>query len=245
MKPMVDTQLRTAFTFGNLDTLGNLKDPKSILKFINSYSNLSFTYTSSDTIEGWTYYNLPVHSSVYCDDSYVLFNLMFFDSNTRDCDPQGQEDIKRVGCVSKTQIDAAQELFRNQRRYLKYNPVNIIFSHQPVQNLANYWSTDDSTMVSGLANQQVTCDTQGSLDMADLFQNQNNVKYFICGKDTDNTFQAKPNTLRTTFMYTGGSGFTGNDKTDRQALILEVKENKVSKCDNPSSNIIPQYFSTS
>jgi hypothetical protein len=46
-------------------------------------------------------------------------------------------------------------------------------------------------------------------------------------------------------MYAKGSGFTGKNKTERGALVFEIKENPVDDCRVPSPNIRPHYFTTS
>jgi hypothetical protein len=99
MKPFVGYQVKNAFTFGDKDLKSNLQDPLLITKYINSYSNLSFTYTSTIAIEGNTYYSLPVHSH-FCYRR-VLFNLQMLDSNCFDCGQKKPFDDE-VGCVSPT-----------------------------------------------------------------------------------------------------------------------------------------------
>jgi hypothetical protein len=78
---------RVAYTLGNFDTLGNLQDPKKIIQYVNAYQDLSLTYLAPDSIEGYTFYGLPVHSSKCADEKNAppLLYLLFFDSNTEYC----------------------------------------------------------------------------------------------------------------------------------------------------------------
>jgi hypothetical protein len=107
---------RVAFTLGNLDTQGNLKDPKKIIQYINSYQDLSMTFISSDSIEGTSFYALPVHSS-QCNRNVPLLYLFFFDSNTDYCKRLRGEplDPNFVGCVSETQISKAADIIYKYR----------------------------------------------------------------------------------------------------------------------------------
>jgi hypothetical protein len=97
---------RVAYTLGNLDTLGNLKDPKKIIQYINAYQDLSVTFMAPDSIEGTTFYGLPIHSS-QCGNitDYVpppFLYLLFFDSNTNYCKRMRNEplDPSLIGCIS-------------------------------------------------------------------------------------------------------------------------------------------------
>ena len=90
---------RVAYTLGNLDTLGNMKDPKKIIQYVNSYQDLSMTFIAPDSIEGTSFYALPVHSA-QCNNRMVpLLYLFFFDSNTDYC-RTSTLDPNIIGCVS-------------------------------------------------------------------------------------------------------------------------------------------------
>lgn len=60
MQTIMPYQAKVAFTLGDLDTKGNLKDPKKIVKYINSYGNYSVTYISPTSIKANTFYGIPV-----------------------------------------------------------------------------------------------------------------------------------------------------------------------------------------
>ena len=105
---------RVAYTLGNLDTLGNLKDPKKIVQYVNAYQSLSMTFLAPDSIEGFTFYGLPVHS-VLCGNqpnAPPLLYLIFFDSNTDYCKREKNEklDPTIIGCISDTQIKKAEAI---------------------------------------------------------------------------------------------------------------------------------------
>ena len=225
MKPMVDYQVRTAFTFGDKDAMGNL-DAMNILRYINSYSSLSFTYGSVMSITGHTFYNLPVHSP-FCENK-ILFNVMLLDSNAYDCG-QIPDNEKRVGCVSPTQVNAAKASFQFQKENLGYNAMNLLFAHQPLKLYQQAWD-DHKQQIFGSAHTQVTCDDKGSQQMvdSDIFDTKYNVGLFVAAKDTDNNFFFRAN--NTQFMYALGSGFTGNNKTKRGALVFLFNQTKPKEC---------------
>jgi hypothetical protein len=77
--------VKVAFTLGDLDTKGNLQDPLKIIKYVNSYGEISMTFPAPQSMDGYTFYGIPI----YCRKCKypILYNayLVFFDSNTNDC----------------------------------------------------------------------------------------------------------------------------------------------------------------
>jgi hypothetical protein len=98
---------RVAYTLGNLDALGNLQDPKKIIQYVNAYQGLSMTFLAPDSIEGYTFYGIPVHSSKCGNkpNAAPLLYLLFFDSNTEYCKRiRDDKDPTIINCISDTQI---------------------------------------------------------------------------------------------------------------------------------------------
>lgn len=60
MNVMIENNVPVAFVLGDLDAQGNLKDPTKIIKYINSYGNLSLTYPAPTSMDGYTFFALPV-----------------------------------------------------------------------------------------------------------------------------------------------------------------------------------------
>jgi hypothetical protein len=44
--------------------MANLKDQTTLIRFINSYNYNSLTYLAPTNIDGYTFYTLPIHSSI-------------------------------------------------------------------------------------------------------------------------------------------------------------------------------------
>ena len=66
MQIAIENQVRVAFTLGDLDTQGNLKDPLKIIRYINSYGNFSLTYPAPSSMKGSTFYGLPIKRLAEC-----------------------------------------------------------------------------------------------------------------------------------------------------------------------------------
>ncbi len=82
---------------------------------MSAYQDLSLTFMSPESVEGATFYGLPVHSS-QCDTVPLLY-LLFFDSNTDYCkrirgDPL---DPKVIGCISLSQVQRAEMIIQKYR----------------------------------------------------------------------------------------------------------------------------------
>ena len=44
MKVVIENRCKVAFTLGDRDTMGNIKDPMKIIRYVNSYGEFSVTY---------------------------------------------------------------------------------------------------------------------------------------------------------------------------------------------------------
>ncbi len=62
MAPLNEKSVDVAFTFGDLDSKGNLGNELNILKFINSNEYNQYTYMAPVSVDGWTFFSLPIHS---------------------------------------------------------------------------------------------------------------------------------------------------------------------------------------
>lgn len=60
-----------------------------------------------------------------------------------------------------------------------------MFSHQALKAFVDIYN-QPSASLSGVISQKFTCSNKGSDFFSDIFQSQNNVKYFIAGKDDSN-----------------------------------------------------------
>jgi hypothetical protein len=133
---------RVAYTLGNLDALGNLQDPKKIIQYVNAYQGLSMTFLAPDSIEGYTFYGIPVHSSKCGNkpNAAPLLYLLMFDSNTEYCKRiRDDKDPTLINCISDTQIKKAEQIISKYRELRKITdpkkrdaPI-ILFSHQPLR----------------------------------------------------------------------------------------------------------------
>ena len=93
---------KVAFTLGDLDTEGNIKDPRMIVQYISTYGNSSVTYMSPTSLEGTTFYFLPVNIFQCKEIQTKLLQLTFLDSNTDYCNKIDRSG-PRLGCVSLDQ----------------------------------------------------------------------------------------------------------------------------------------------
>ena len=103
-KPMVDHGVGWGFTLGSVDLEGNIKNARDLVIYDNSISELSQTQLASSSIDGNTFYSLPVHSR--SDPSKIIYNLWFFDSTSGVCGGSGSGSNT---CISQSQLDAYQE----------------------------------------------------------------------------------------------------------------------------------------
>jgi hypothetical protein len=116
MEVIIENKLMVSFTLGNLDTKGNIKDPNKIIKYINSYGNLSMTFPSPTSIDGNSFYGIPIKRR-FCFPLTMqqAAYLIFMDSNTRNDCPSDTPGYQENGCVSNLQIDQAKFIVDHMR----------------------------------------------------------------------------------------------------------------------------------
>jgi hypothetical protein len=68
MEPVSAAGIMTAFAIGPKDYMANLKNPRNIIRYINSNAELSMTYMTSSSVAGYTFYNIPVHTIMNCSN---------------------------------------------------------------------------------------------------------------------------------------------------------------------------------
>ena len=86
MQIIIENRCKVAFTLGELDTQGNIKDPLKIIRYINSYGEFSITFPSVASIIGDSFYALPIRRLISCPTGNdIVGYLIFLDSNTNDC----------------------------------------------------------------------------------------------------------------------------------------------------------------
>lgn len=108
MQVIVPYEAKVAFTLGNLDTRANIKDPYKIVEYINSYGNISLTFPAPQSIDGTTFYGLPIRDFICESDEAKAGYLLFLDSNSQAC--QYSSANRQVGCVSNGQLESARRI---------------------------------------------------------------------------------------------------------------------------------------
>jgi len=102
MEVIVPYEAKVAFTLGHLDARANIKDPYKIVEYVNSYGNISLTFPAPQSIDGTTFYGLPIRDILCESDTAKGGYIIFLDSNSKACQySSAKED---VGCVSEDQL---------------------------------------------------------------------------------------------------------------------------------------------
>ena len=92
---MVQNKVGWGFTLGASDLAANIKNARDLVIYDNSISDLSRTQLASSSIDGSTFYSLPVHSSK--DPAKIIYNIWFFDSTSGVC---GSRKGESSTCIS-------------------------------------------------------------------------------------------------------------------------------------------------
>ena len=92
---MVQNKVGWGFTLGAADLAANIKNARDLVIYDNSISDLSRTQLASSSIDGSTFYSLPVHSSK--DPAKIIYNIWFFDSTSSVC---GSREGESSTCIS-------------------------------------------------------------------------------------------------------------------------------------------------
>jgi hypothetical protein len=102
MAPITANNKMVAYAIGAKDYMANLRNPRDIIQYINSNAELSMTYMTTSSIAGYTFYNLPIHSSMNTTNTInkIAYNLWFTDSTSvNDFDCPGNNYT--IGCISR------------------------------------------------------------------------------------------------------------------------------------------------
>ena len=100
MEVIVPYEAKVAFTLGHLDARANIKDPYKIVEYVNSYGNISLTFPAPQSIDGTTFYGLPIRDILCGDDFTKAGYIVFLDSNSKECLYSQLEAKEPAGCVS-------------------------------------------------------------------------------------------------------------------------------------------------
>ncbi|TNV81311.1 hypothetical protein FGO68_gene4886 [Halteria grandinella] len=226
MQVIIENQLKISFTLGDLDTKANLKDPKKIIRYLNSYGNLSMTYPTPTSIDGDSFYALPIKRAL-CPENNKFQQaayLTFLDSNTYNDCPQKHSDQPENGCVSIQQINKAASIV-NIIRKAKPTASNFFFSHQGFQEMATLWNDPsiDTVFSNNGGNQNVSCSPVDSKYIHDVFEKYYYNFGFIAGKDLDNRYIIK-NQVNFTQIGRAGASNKSTAIKKRGAFIMELEE---------------------
>ncbi|TNV78593.1 hypothetical protein FGO68_gene12589 [Halteria grandinella] len=246
MQVIIENQLKISFTLGDLDTKGNLKDPKRIIRYLNSYGNLSMTYPTPTSIDGDSFYGLPV-KRILCHQNVMQYAayLMFLDSNTHSDCPQKQADKPENGFVSKQQINQAAAIVQKIRSSQPVIP-NFFFSHQGFHELPSCLNDPeiDKVYSNNGGNQNVSCSIVDSNYLQKMILSHNKNLGFIAGKDLDNRYIISTPVNYTQIGRAGASNKSTGIKK-RGAFIIELEEwsdPRDDKCQQQSVSVTYQGF---
>ncbi|TNV78566.1 hypothetical protein FGO68_gene7695 [Halteria grandinella] len=246
MQVIIENQLKFSFTLGDLDTKGNLKDPKRIIRYLNSYGNLSMTYPTPTSIDGDSFYGLP-DKRILCHQNVMQYAayLIFLDSNTHSDCPQKYADKPENGCVSKQQINQAAAIVQKIRSSQPVIP-NFFFSHQGFHEMPSCWNDPeiDKVYSNNGGNQNVSCSTVDSNYLQKMILSHNKNLGFIAGKDLDNRYIIS---TPVNYTQTGRAGASNKSTAikKRGAFIIELEEQsdpRDDKCQQQSVSVTYQGF---
>ncbi|EGC30599.1 hypothetical protein DICPUDRAFT_99492 [Dictyostelium purpureum] len=231
VSPMIQHNIRWAFTCGNHDDEGDL-DRTQIVELDNTF-NLSLTQQGPSDIQGATNYYLPITDS----NGDVQTILYFFDSGDDNC-----QGVVGWGCVYPDQVEWYRTVSTSLReKYGRVVPA-IAFMHIPIPEYMDMWNF---YTVNGSLYDTGVCCFSVNTGLFAAFKEMGDVVSMHCGHDHDNDFIGNYNGVQLGYGRKSGYGGYGPPAGWKHgARVLEITANPFSintylRFEDGTTEIIP------